>query len=200
MEEGNNFYWLIFLRLLKQGRLKDLIYLKVNGFSIGEVGKDNKYTLEIFGEKQKHIGIELDAEDKHLGHDLVRVMLYRGKYVPFNERNEYGVKVLEYRSGDNYVKLATSYLGEVAWDYFKNYTKDDKGIQSIINLRDSVSSYYETIKFKDHKDYLKFVKEDYRVLEKELPTINKINRLRKEELETEVKRLQKTIKELEEDM
>ena len=200
MKESNKFYWVIFLELLKQGRLKDLVFLKIIGFSIGEVGEDNKYTLEIFGKKRKCIRMVIDADDKRLGYDLVQVKFHRGEYVPFNNRNEYGVKVKEYRSGGNYVKLATSYLGEIGEDYFKNCTKDDKDIQSIINLWDGVSSYYETIKFKDHKDYLRFVKEDYRVLEKELPTINKINRQRKEELESEVKRLQKTIKELEEDM
>lgn len=200
MEESNKFYWLIFMKLLKQGRLKDLIYLKINGFSIGKVDDNNKYTLVIFGKRRKHISLELDAEDKKLGYDLVQVRFHRRKYVPFNKRNEYDVKVVEYYSGDNYVKLATPYLGEIGEDYFKYYTKDDKDIQTIINLSGRVSRYFETIKFKDHKDYLKFVKEDYRVLEKEIPTVTKLNKQRKKELEEEVKRLQTIIKELEEDI
>lgn len=160
------FYRLVRKRLLKQGRLLDMLKIKTDGGYSLRKGKGNKYIVELFNDRKRSVKLTVDKEDKELGEDVLNIMHMRGEYVPFNDDNIY--PVYQYVFEDN-TDLESIYVisslrkNKKGMHYIPDYELDKSKELNQLVTHYSVSKMVTKIgyTFKSKKEYKDFVKKGY---------------------------------------
>lgn len=162
----------VFLRkvrkhLLKEGRIKEMSQVNLNGYSISKLD-NGKYKLGVTANNEdREVVLELDENDKDLGYHIMKIKHRIGEYPILNKESKYKVSTLELYAEDSYLKVSIpKNTGEIHEGDFKYYARNSPIFNIKIEEYSRASFNREDLVFKDDNDYMEFCKEGYRVIDK----------------------------------
>lgn len=190
------------LRLLKEGRIRDILNIKDRGYSFSKV-TDGIFELGIATKNhRREVKLVLDENDPDLGYQIMKVKHRRGKYTKPRKDNDYEITELSIKgTGDSEAIL---YLAEVDRDRLNSPNTISRHLQggekykSMLKEGIGYGLYSTKKKFSSWEDYVEFCKVGYRVFKETETDYQLFLEKRKSNLRKQIKDLQKEIDKIEE--
>lgn len=197
--EDKEFIRKVRLKLLKEGRIREIFQVNKNGYGFGKI-EDGKYTLGVSAKnKEREVKLELDENDKDLGYRIMKMKHNAGVY-PKSKDNKYLVSSLETEYGeDSMLKVSIAKVsGELHSGDFDYVLRNNPKYKILREVVGNALYYREMVQFKDEEDYEEFCRQGYRIIEEDLKDFDKIigkyitdRTLEKDQLEEEIKEANK---------
>lgn len=171
MEDRSLFYKYVRIELLKDKRIKDMLKVVEDGGYGFRLNEDKtKVLLEVSAKRpasNKRVELEVDANHKHLGYELLNAMHNRRLYEPFNDKHEYKVVHITSDSPTGYVEFITATLPRAGEDVLYNPidARNSPKLELLFNEFTNLNTVIVKHKFKSHEEFQQFYRKGYLILE-----------------------------------
>lgn len=185
------------MRLLKEGRIRDIFNVKDRGYGYSKVSKGEFEIYMATKNTRREVKLLVKEDDSDLGYEIVSTMHRSGVYSKPRTDNTYQVTELTLRgTGES---TAILILAETNLDYLNTpydigiHLGEGKKYQTMLTEGSGYGLYTTNYTFDSWEDYVSFTKEGYRVVKESKTDYQIFINKRKTKLREQIADLQKEL-------